>query len=71
MLQESGGSTYLEDVGPVDETHEGEESSVGPAVDGHTTQVHKLVLVSHVLQPLHLVLNLHLALNRSHVKRNR
>lgn len=46
----------------MDEAHEGQEAAVGPAVDGDSTQVHKLVLVGHVVQPLHLVLDLHLTL---------
>lgn len=46
----------------MDEAHKGEETSVRPTMDGNTTQVHKLVLVSYVVQTLHLVFNLHLTL---------
>lgn len=52
----------LEHVRFVDEAHERQESSVRPAVDRHTTQVDELVFVSCVVQTLHLVLDLHLAL---------
>lgn len=52
----------LEDVGLVDEAHEGQEAAVRPAVNGDSSQVHKLVLVGDVMQTLHLVLDLHLAL---------
>lgn len=54
---------YLKDIRFVDETHKGQETAIRPSVDGDSTQVHKLVFVSHVVQPLHLVLNLHLTLN--------
>ena len=57
-----GGGTHLEHLGLVDQSHEREEASVGPAVDGHPAQVDEAVLLSHKLQALHLVLNLHLAL---------
>lgn len=46
----------------MDEAHERQEATVRPAVDCNTTQVHKLVLVSYVVQTLHLVINLHLPL---------
>lgn len=65
-----GGASHLEDVGSLDEAHEGEEAAVRPAVDGHATQVHKSVLFSHVLQPLHLVLDLHLALRTTNGESN-
>lgn len=54
---------YLKDIRFVDEAHEGQEAAVRPPVDGDSTQVHKLVLVGHVVQPLHLVLDLHLTLS--------
>lgn len=54
----------LEDVRSLDEAHEREEATVGPAVNGDTAQVHKVKLLRHVLQPLHLVFNLHLTLQR-------
>lgn len=54
----------LEDIGSLDEAHEGEETAIGPAVNGNTAQVHKVKLLRHVLQPLHLVFNLHLTLKR-------
>lgn len=53
---------YLKDIRFVDEAHEGQEAAVRPPVDGDSTQVHKLVLVGHVVQPFHLVLDLHFAL---------
>lgn len=53
---------YLKDIGFVDEAHEGQEAAVRPAVDGDSTEVHKLVLACSVVQPFHLVLNLHLSL---------
>lgn len=34
-------------------------------MNGNTTEVHKVELLCHVLQPLHLVLNLHLALRQA------
>lgn len=46
----------------MDEAHKRQEASVRPAVDCNTTQVHELVLVSYVVQTLHLVVNLHLPL---------
>jgi len=52
----------LEDVGSLDEAHEGQEAPVRPAVDRHAAQVHEVEPLGHVLQPLHLVLDLHLAL---------
>lgn len=54
----------LENVGSLDEAHKRQETSVRPAVDGDATQVHKVKLLRHILQPLHLVLNLHLTLWR-------
>lgn len=62
--QEGGraGRTHLEHLRLVDQPHEREEASVGPAVDGHPAQVDEAILLGHELQALHLVLNLHLAL---------
>lgn len=54
---------YLKDIRFVDEAHEGQEAAVRPPVDGDSTQVHKLVLVGNVVQPFHLVLDLHLTLS--------
>lgn len=54
---------YLKDIRFVDEAHKGQKATIRPSMDGDSTQVHKLVFVSHVVQPLHLVLYLHLALN--------
>lgn len=56
--------TNLEDIRSLDEAHERKETAVGPAVNGNTAQVHKVKLLCHVLQPLHLVFNLHLTLKR-------
>lgn len=53
----------------VDEAHEGEEAAVRPAVDGDSTQVHKLVLVGHVVQPFHLVLDLNFTLRAGRQKK--
>lgn len=58
-----GHSSHLEHIRPSNEAHEGKESSVGPAVNCHATQVYKFVLVSYILKTLHLVFDLHLALN--------
>lgn len=55
----------LEDVGSLDEPHEGKETAVGPAVDRNTAQVHKVKLLCHVQQSLHLVFNLYLTLQRT------
>lgn len=55
-------SSNLEDVRPLDESHQRQEAAVGPAMNGNTTEVHKVELLCHVLQSLHLVFNLHLAL---------
>lgn len=55
----------LEDVGSLDEAHQREETAIRPAMNGNTTQVHKVKLLSHVLQTLHLVLYLHLTLDSS------
>lgn len=52
----------LEDIRSLDEAHEREEAAIGPAVNGNTAQVHKVKFLRHVLQPLHLVFNLHLTL---------
>lgn len=54
----------LEDIRTLDEAHEGKKATVGPAMDGNTAQVHKLKLLRHILQPLHLVFNLYLTLRR-------
>ena len=56
------GRTHLEHLGLVDQPHEREEASVGPAVDGHPAQVNEAILLGHELQALHLVLDFHLAL---------
>lgn len=61
-LTANGCFAYLEDVRSVNEAHEREKASVGPAVDGNAIQVHKLVLVRYIVQTLHLVFNLHLTL---------
>lgn len=54
----------LKDIGSLDETHERKETSIGPAMDGNTAQVHKVKLLCYILQPLHLVFNLYLTLER-------
>lgn len=54
----------LEDIGSLNEAHEGEEATIGPAVNGNTAQVHKFKLLRYKLQPLHLVFDLHLTLKR-------
>lgn len=46
----------------MDEAHQREKATIGPAVDGNTAQVDETVLFSHVLQAFYLVLYLHLAL---------
>lgn len=56
---------HLKDFRFVNEAHEGEEASVRPPVDGNTTQVHKLVFISYVVQTFHLVFDLHLTLDRT------
>lgn len=59
-----GDRSDLEDIRSLDEAHERQEAAVRPAVNSNTTQVHKVKLLSHVLQALHLVLDLHLALKQ-------
>lgn len=54
--------THLEHLWLVDEPHEREEATIGPAMDGNTAQVNEAILLSHILQAFHLVLNFHLAL---------
>lgn len=53
----------LKYVWSVDKAHEGQKASVRPAMDGNAAQVHKLILVSYVVQSLHLVFNFHLTLD--------